>query len=127
MSNCALLGSNYGIPMRIKDAIRELAGHLFLFLNLPGFVKPIEYADKFTGDYIRIRVGKWFTIISINNRDYWFRRITGKFDGTGYAMCVPISEQLDCILGDTPESTHPLSVWGRLKLLLQSIGWGCWL
>ncbi|MBA7665720.1 hypothetical protein ES703_73794 [subsurface metagenome] len=69
-----------------------------------------------------------FNRISVNNRDYYFRRYTGKFDGTGYVMRRPTIEEFVCyILGHTPELTHALSLLGRLKQSLRSIDWGCWL
>jgi len=86
---------------------------------------PINYADRISGDYISIRINKYFTVISVNNRNYYFQRATGKFDGTGYVMRRPTIEESVCyILGRTHESTRPLSPWGRLKLRLQSIGRG---
>ena len=52
-------------------------------LKIPGFVRSMEYKDELTGQYIRIEVQVLFTRISINGRDYYFRRLSGRFDGTG--------------------------------------------
>ena len=111
----------YNIRRRIRDSLFSIPGYLYTLFNLPGFVEPIDYIDRLTGDCIRIKIDRRFTIISVNSRDYWFRRTSGKFDGTGYAYCVPIEESVDYILADILESTRPLGLWGRLKLLLQSI------
>ena len=125
-SQIELQESNYGTRRRIRDALFSIPGYIYTSLNIPGFIRPIDYFDKISGNRICIRLDRRFTIISVNHRDYWFRRISGKFDGTGYSMCNPtIEEQLCCISGDIPESSHPLSLWGRLKLKMQSIGWGC--
>lgn len=119
------LSSPYTLRRRIRDAVVSFPKWLYTLFNVPGFVSPIDYPDRVTGDYIRIRVNQRFTVISVNNRDYFFRRLTGRFDGTGYAVCNPTTEeQLYYILDDTLESTHPLSLWGRLKALLRSIGRG---
>lgn len=118
--------SPYTFRRRIRDIIFQFPNQLLTLINAPGFVVPIDFTDKVTGDYIRIRVTSRFTVISVNHRDYWFRRLAGKFDGTGYSVCEPtIGEQLDCILVNTLGLTHPPALWGRLKKLLQSIGWGC--
>ena len=114
--------STYCIKRRIRDAITNFIGSLCALFRLPGFVRNIDYADKVTGDYIQIRVGRRFTIISVNGRDYWFRRFTGVFSGTGYAYCVPIEESLDCILGHIQILTPPLSLWGRLKQVFRPRG-----
>lgn len=126
MNSGTLQFSRYSIRSRLRDIIFQFPNRLLTLINAPGFVAPIDFADKVTGDYIHIRVTSRFTVITVNHRDYWFRRLTGKFDGTGYSVCKPtIEEQLCCILGDIPESVRPLSLWGRLKKLLQSIDWGC--
>lgn len=125
MSSSAPESSPYTLTRHFRDIIHQLPSQILAFLNAPGFIRGIEYSDKVTGDYISIRVNKRFTVISVNNRDFYFRRLTGKFDGTGYVVRRPtIQEQLCCILGHTPESTRPLSLWGRLKQLLPSIDWG---
>jgi hypothetical protein len=95
--------SPYHLGRRMKDIILQIPLLLITLIRLPGFVRSIDYADKLTGDRIRIRVNRSYTIISVNHRDYWFRRSTGKFDGTGYSYCVPSAESLDCILGRTLE------------------------
>ena len=126
INSLAPQASSYCIRKRIRDAITRFISWIYAFLKLPGFVRSIDYSDRVTGDYIRIHVGRRFTILTVNNRQYWFRRFTGRFDGTGYVVCSPTTqEQLDCILADTHVSAHSLSLWGRLKLKFQSIGWGC--
>jgi len=112
--------SRYSFKRRIKDVIDGIPRYLYSLFNLPGFVRSVDYADNVTGDHIRIRVGWRYTVVAINNREYWFRRVTGKFDGTGYAYRNSNEGLLHCILADIPESIAPLSLWGRLKRLVQS-------
>jgi hypothetical protein len=52
-------------------------------LGAPGAVRDVEIEDGGTGQKIEVRVGVLFTRISVNGRDYYFRRLTGRFDGTG--------------------------------------------
>ena len=126
MISTPIQSSPYTFQRRLQDLPPSILRHLFTLFNIVGFVKPTEYVDRVTGDYISVRISPTFTVISINNRDYYFKRFTGRFDGTGYVVRRPtIEESIYCISGCIPESMHPLSVWGRLKLLLQSIDWGC--
>ena len=126
MISAPLKSSPYTLRRRLRDLPFGLLRLFFTLFNIPGFVKPLEYADRVTGDYISIRISPRFTVFSVNNRDYYFRRFTGKFDGTGYVRCRPTIEESVCyILGHTPESTRPLSLWGRLRIKMQSIGRGC--
>ncbi len=75
--------SNYHIGRRIADIIRELPGKILQWLRLPGVLQPMDFPDKFTGDRIVIKTNERFTVVSVNNRDYYFRRVSGRFDGTG--------------------------------------------
>ena len=116
------VSSNYHFGRRCMDARKMAPGRLWSFLRLPGAVQPLDFPDPVTGDRVQIRSDRFFTTISVNNRDYYFRRVTGQFDGTGYQFRNPNQEPFDCILADIPISVDALSVWGRLKLLLPSIG-----
>ena len=56
-------------------------------LGVPGAIKNGLIEDQLTGQTIRIQTGIFFTLVSINGRDYYFGRITGEFDGTGSGCC----------------------------------------
>src|SRR5437773_381498 len=63
--------------------VRGAIGHAMTRLGVGGLVHDLDYTDKVTGRHLEIRVGDMFTRISVDGRDYYFRRLTGKFDGTG--------------------------------------------
>jgi hypothetical protein len=63
--------------------IRQWFGRLLNGLNVPGAIKPVDYQDIVTGNHVVVSVGALFVRMSVNGRDYYFNRITGKFDGTG--------------------------------------------
>lgn len=65
--------------------LKRAFGAVANWLRLPGFVRPIDFDDETTGHRIKIRVTRGYTIVSVDGRDYWFQRLTGKFDGTGSA------------------------------------------
>jgi hypothetical protein len=67
----------------IKTRLREWLGAALNRRRVAGFVQPISYQDLVTGDLIEIRVSALFTVLSVSGRDYYFRRLTGRFDGTG--------------------------------------------
>ncbi len=62
---------------------RELLGRLLNRLRVPGAVRDAHIKDALTGQEVEIRVGELFTRVSVNGRDYYFHRASGKFDGTG--------------------------------------------
>jgi hypothetical protein len=56
-------------------------------LGLPGAVRSMTLTDKLAGQHIAVSVGDLFVCVSVNGRDYYFDRITGRFDGTGSPLC----------------------------------------
>src|SRR5436309_14944377 len=61
----------------------EIVGRCLLWLRIPGLVRPVEYYDEVSGIRLSVRTSLLFTKISINGRDFYFRRLSGQFDGTG--------------------------------------------
>ncbi len=82
---------NEGIPAEcdasygqiIKGRIRRLFGILLRSLRIPGAISDTSITDPVTLQIIDISVGVFFTKISVNGRDYYFSRFTGKYDGAG--------------------------------------------
>ena len=67
----------------MRTRLREWFGRVLNRRRVAGFVQPLEYRDPVTGDSIEVRISPFFTRLSVNGRDYYFARLTGKFDGTG--------------------------------------------
>jgi len=67
----------------LSGRIREGLGRVLNFLRVPGRIKNLAVKDELTGQEIEIKVGVLFTRLTVNGRDYFFNRLTGKFDGTG--------------------------------------------
>jgi hypothetical protein len=63
--------------------LREWLGRMANRAGLPGAVRACEIQDAVTGQRLSIRTGALFTVIQVNGRDYYFRRASGRFDGTG--------------------------------------------
>ena len=49
------------------------------------FIKPFDYADPETGDKIAISVSDFYNQLSVNDREYYFVRENGTFDGAATA------------------------------------------
>ena len=45
------------------------------------FIKPFDYNDPETGDKIALSVSDFYTKLSVNEREYYFLRENGTFDG----------------------------------------------
>ncbi|APV49017.1 hypothetical protein BWI17_04565 [Betaproteobacteria bacterium GR16-43] len=66
-----------------KGRAREAFGTLLNRLGTPGAVRDTTIKDSLTGQEVQIRVGVFYTCISVNGRDFYFDRTTGKYDGAG--------------------------------------------
>jgi hypothetical protein len=54
-----------------------------LRLRAPGAIRDAEIKDALTGQAVSVVVGVLYVRISVDGRDYYFDRVTGRFDGTG--------------------------------------------
>ncbi len=70
----------------IKSRLRETIGKIANRLGLPGAVQPVEIHDPATGQRITIAVGAVMVRVTVNGRDLYFDRLTGRFDGTGSTL-----------------------------------------
>jgi hypothetical protein len=66
-----------------KARLREWVGRLANWLRIPGAIQPTEIHDKATGQNITVAVGALFVRLTVNQRDFYFDRVSGRFDGTG--------------------------------------------
>lgn len=74
-------GASYGEIL--MGRIRRFIGLVMKNLRIPGAIGDTHITDSVTHQTIKVSVGTLFTRISVDGRDYYFDRITGKFDGTG--------------------------------------------
>jgi hypothetical protein len=52
-------------------------------LGVPGFVRDADYRSEDERFSVRVRRGRAFTTVSINNVDVYFQRWSGHVDGVG--------------------------------------------
>ena len=67
----------------LQGEARRLFGQLLNSLRIPGTVRDFKIADPVNNQIISISVGDSFTRISVNGSDYYFNRLTGKYEGKG--------------------------------------------
>ncbi len=67
----------------LTGRVRECFCAFLTRVGLPAPIRDAEITDSLSGQSIKIRVGRLFTRISINGRDYYFDRLNGLVDGTG--------------------------------------------
>jgi hypothetical protein len=67
----------------LKGRIGEFVGRILGRVQLPGLIASTTINDPYLGQTIEVKVGIISTRISVNGRDYYFSRLSGKFNGTG--------------------------------------------
>ncbi len=70
----------------ISSELKQELGKLLNVLGLPGLIKPLEIHDTLTNTYVQVRVSGFFTVISVDGRDFYFKRLTGEYDGSGMSV-----------------------------------------
>jgi hypothetical protein len=70
-----------------KGRVKEGFCRFLNKIGIPGAVRDVSVHDPLTGQSVRVHVGTLFTCISVNGRDYYFHRLSGRFDGAGYTCC----------------------------------------
>jgi hypothetical protein len=68
---------------RFKDWAEWGIGRLLNVSGVPGLVQPTAIEDSVAGLELSVKTTPLFTILSVNGRDFYFQRKSGRFDGTG--------------------------------------------
>ena len=68
-----------------RSRMKAGVGRLLNKLRVPAPIQPIEINDEVTKQRVVVAVDDLFVRISVDGRDYYFDRLTGRFDGTGSA------------------------------------------
>jgi len=66
-----------------RGRAKEKLAQLLDWLKIPARIRSVKIDDSLTGDSIEIKPSGLFTKLTVNGRDYYFDRFTGRFDGTG--------------------------------------------
>ena len=67
----------------IRLRARVLSGRLYNLAGVPGIIAECDYDASVSEARIKVRAGDMFTIVSVNNLDIYFHRLTGSIDGVG--------------------------------------------
>jgi len=70
----------------IKGRLRVWFGTALNKLGTPGAIAAADIYDHTTGQHVAVAVGAHFVRLTVNGRDFFFDRITGRYNGGGSAM-----------------------------------------
>jgi hypothetical protein len=69
----------------LRSRIRRWIGRTLTRVGAPGAIRNIEIFDELTHQRVEVSVSGSYTRIRVNGRDFYFDRITGRYDGAGSA------------------------------------------
>lgn len=85
-----------------QDWRKWQTGRFLNWLGVPGFIRPMEmYDELITHSLLQVRVTPLFTIVTVDGKDFYFYRISGKYDGTGMSGSWTTSQIDDWMEGRT--------------------------
>lgn len=66
-----------------RGILRQWLRRRLFRARIPGAIQEIELRDSATGQWLSIWVGEYYVRLCVDGRDYYFDRLTGRFDGMG--------------------------------------------
>ena len=72
-------------PERKVDRIPRWVRRWLFRANVPGAIRDIELHESLTGRLFSVFVGEYFVCVRVDGDNYYFDRITGRFNGVGGA------------------------------------------
>jgi hypothetical protein len=82
---------------RLRLGWLQLWGSLANLAGMPGIVRDCDYASQL-GVIVRVRRSPFYTVVTVNDVEVYFFRLTGGIDGIGFR---PLS---DCTGAETVQS-----------------------
>ncbi len=66
-----------------RSRVRAGIGRVLNKFGVPAAIQPMEVTDEITKQHVAVAIDDLFVRVSVDGRDYYFDRLTGRFDGTG--------------------------------------------
>lgn len=65
-----------------KDAATNFVGRCLEQIKAPARLREFEFVDPETDETIYLFTDKYYSVLSVGSRRFYFDRLTGKYDGT---------------------------------------------
>jgi hypothetical protein len=59
---------------------------LWRIFNCAATIRPFTYRDHVTGQEVSVSISPYYVILTVGDRQYYFDRETGAFDGTAISV-----------------------------------------
>ena len=83
------------LRLRWRDLWREAAGWVLEKLHSPARIKEFEYVDPSTNEIVYLSTGARYSVLHVGDRQFYFTRLTGRFDGIGTSLQERVTDRLE--------------------------------
>lgn len=68
---------------KVGSRLRGIAGRILESVHVPARIREFEYIDPVTNETVYLSTGARYSVLHVGGKQYFFERLTGRFDGTG--------------------------------------------
>lgn len=83
------------IQQELIDRIREGFGRILEAFHAPAKIKEFEYVDAETNQIVYLSTGARYSVLHVGDKQYYFDRVTGRFDGTCTSLQLGVADRLE--------------------------------
>lgn len=73
----------------------RVAGWSLERLKAPALLREFEFVDPRTNETVYLSTGARYSVLNIGDKQFFFDRVTGRFDGTGTSLQKSVAERLE--------------------------------
>lgn len=81
------------LRLRFRDWLREKIGWVLEKLHSPARIREFEYVDPVTNETVYLSTGTRYAVFHVGDKQFFFDRVTGQFDGTGELLQLRVGER----------------------------------
>ncbi len=85
------------LQRRVGDYVREITGRLLELTHSPARLKEFEYVDPITNETVYLSTGSRYSVLHVGEKQFFFNRVTGAFDGTGCLLQERVADGLELL------------------------------
>lgn len=82
---------------RLRDLWIERLGWVLEKLHSPAKIKEFEYVDATTNKTVYLSTGTRYSVLHVDDKQFFFSRLTGRFDGTGTLLEERVADGLELL------------------------------
>jgi len=79
----------------MRSVLRRAWGILLEAFHAPAKIREFEYVDQVTNETVYLSTGARYSVLHVGDKQFFFERTTGRFDGTCTSLVERVSDGLE--------------------------------